>query len=93
MPFDSDRLAVSKKSGKFYYRISDGSMEESTLFGGTKTMEYGLICTSIGVELSSKISIQENHDEKFLYDNIAEIHWLPPHCEPGKWAMPNEIGN
>lgn len=85
VPFESDRLAVSKNSGKVYYRIptSDTNIAEK--------MEYGLICTSVGVLLSNKISIQENHDEKFLYDNLFEIDWLPSQCEPGKWAMPEEV--
>ena len=86
VPFESDRLAVSKNSGKFYYRIPHGNGKQNA---PTK-MEYGLICTSIGVALSNKISVQENHSEKFIYDNVAEITWLPPNCEPGKWAMPEE---
>lgn len=84
VPFESERLAVSKNSGKFYYRIP--SPDQSI----KKGMEYGLICTSVGVSLSSKISVQETNKEKYLYDNSFEIDWLPSHCEPGKWAMPEE---
>ena len=86
VPFQSDRLAVSKTSGKFYYRISKDDEKENT----ANQMEYGLICTSVGVALSNNINICENDEEKFLYGNDSEIDWLPPHCEPGKWAMPEE---
>jgi hypothetical protein len=92
VPFESDRLAISTNSGKFYYRISDGHTNESTSGGTTKNMEYGLINTSIGVALSNNITTihESSHDEKFLYDNVAEIDWLPRHHEPGKWAMPDD---
>ncbi len=87
VPFENDRLAVSKTSGRFYYRISN---EKENI---VHEMKYGLICTSVGVALSNKISIcEDNHgdNEKFLYDNISEIDWLPRDCEPGKWAMPEQ---
>ena len=95
VPFESDRLAVSKNSGKFYYRISDGHTNESRSGGITKKMEYGLISTSIGVALSNKITTihESGHDERFLYDNVEEIEWLPGPHEPGKWAMPDESGS
>jgi hypothetical protein len=92
VPFESDRLAISKQSGKFYYRIFDGHPnEEGSASGGTNPMEYGLICTSVGVVLSNKITMHEEDDAEFLYDEVAEIDWLPSRYEPGKWAMPEEI--
>ena len=78
--FESDRLAISKKSGKFYYRIPDG----------IGSLKYGLISTSIGVALSNKIIHNENSAQKFLYDNSVEIDWMPSIHEPGSWAMPEE---
>ena len=92
VPFESDRLAISKNSGKFYYRIFAESSMVYQDSGNTKKMEYGLISTSIGVALSNKITIihESSHDEKFLYDNVEEIDWLPGPHEPGKWAMPDE---
>ena len=89
--FESDRLAVSKKSGKLFYRIFHGEGNCNRKNGTPEELmglEYGLICSSVGVALSNKISISKQ--EKFLYDDVAEIDWLPSDYEPGKWAMPDE---
>mmetsp|Transcript_29808 Transcript_29808/g.62205 ORF Transcript_29808/g.62205 Transcript_29808/m.62205 type:complete len:244 (+) Transcript_29808:106-837(+) len=89
VPFESDRLAISKDSGKFYYRMFDGHKERTS--GQSKNIDYGLISSSVGVALSKNISVHECYEERFLYDNITKIDWLPARSEPGKWAMPNTI--
>lgn len=87
IPFESDRLAISKTSGKMYYKISDTTTCSSSR-NPNKIIDYGLLCASVGIQLSNKISIiDERHEERFLFDD-AEIDWLPPYCEPGKWALP-----
>jgi hypothetical protein len=92
--FDSNRLAISKRSGKLYYPVHNDNNKDRMKLG------YGLISSSVAVALSNKITIGNNSNNnnrddddkegKFTYDNDTEIDWLPSKNEPGKWSLPDD---
>ena len=93
--FDSNRLAISKRSGKLYYPVHNNNNSEDRM-----KLEYGLISSSVAVTLSDKITIGNNSynynrddddkEGKFTYNNDTEIGWLPSKNEPGKWSFPDD---
>ncbi|MGK3736757.1 MAG: hypothetical protein ACI90V_003600 [Bacillariaceae sp.] len=97
--FDSNRLAISKRSGKLYYPVHNDDNNNKYNEDRMKQLGYGLISSSVAVTLSDKITIgnnnNNNHDDddkegKFIYNNVTEIDWLPSKNEPGKWSLPDD---
>ena len=95
--FDSNRLAISKRSGKLYYPVHNNNNDHSE---DRMKLGYGLISSSVAVTLSDKITIGNNSNNynrddddkegKFTYNNDTEIDWLPSKNEPGKWSLPDD---
>ena len=97
--FDSNRLAISKRSGKLYYPVHNNDNDNNNSEDRMK-LGYGLISSSVAVTLSDKITIGNNSNNynrddddkegKFTYNNDTEIGWLPSKNEPGKWSLPDD---
>ena len=84
---NSERLAISGDSGKWYCRIAQGGTAETRGGGANNNrgMECGLISTSVGVALSGKITIDYvDGAEKFRDKNDMEINWLSCDFKPGE---------
>jgi hypothetical protein len=90
--FDSKMLAISSMTGRLYHRIihtsTTSSSGEKRKKQSSSELGYGLIRSQLAVILADKIT--EGNDEKFVYNDEAEIDWLPDDNEPGSWAMPHD---
>ena len=98
--FDSNRLVISKRSGKLYYPVHNDNNDNNDNSEDRMKLGYGLISSSVAVTLSDKITIGNNSNNynrddddkegKFIYNNDTEIDWLPSKNEPGKWSLPDD---
>lgn len=86
-PFDEQHLAISQETGRLYHRL----LSKGTLYG-----DYGLIRSSVAVELSERIEACDEEDIGSVSgfgiltesSGVLAIPWLPQDAEPGLWSMP-----
>jgi hypothetical protein len=95
-PFQYSNLAISKESGKIYHKLPKLLRETSpTESNRPRTLEYGLLRSSIVISLSERIlpTMSENDGRWNIVDSdgtACPIDWLPEGDEPGDWAMQYE---
>ena len=88
-PFSPHALAVSSTSGRLYHGLEDRHRG---------TQYYGLIRSSVAVQLSERLDVNEE-DGRWVYSTPARtsdtdgdhnvlLPWLPIEHEPGPWGMP-----
>jgi Domain of unknown function (DUF4505) len=81
--FNEQHLAVSYESGRLYHRILHPKMA---------SLEYGLIKSSVGVELAERLEVNEEGSFTIRLDNdcVVRIAVLPATAEEAPWGIINK---
>ena len=89
--FDPSWLAVSPSTGRLYHKLREGSNEGGPRAGGVSrsSMKYGLVQSSVAVQLSGSMHLNENGALIFDCQKSGpyEIDWLKAEDEPGCWSF------
>lgn len=95
--FQPSALAISSTTGRLYHKLKSpltAKYRTSLPSRPEKRMEYGLIRSSVAVQLSDRIlpGHDERMDESLYFRNdcgfLQLIKLLPASQEPGSWALP-----